>query len=74
MLSFLGRCYQEQDIVEMKKGLRFLRKRPVTSSLYLENTLVDCYEYLLKRNYVKLDDTVEALKLCGYEKFVANFE
>ncbi|MFH4353533.1 helix-turn-helix transcriptional regulator [Lactobacillus helveticus] len=74
MLSFLGRCYQEPDIAEMKKGLKFLRKRSVTSSLYLENNLVNCYEYLLKRNYVKLDDTVEALKLCGYKKFVVNFE
>lgn len=74
ILSFLWRCYQEQDIAEIKKMLSFLKSRSINSSLVLENNLVNCYEYLLKGNYSKLNDTVDALKLCGYEKFVADFE
>ena len=74
LLSFLWRCHQKKDKAEMERILNFLKEKPVTSLLFLENNMVNCYEYLLKGNYTTLKDTVEILKLCGYERFVTNFE
>lgn len=73
-LAFLSRCYQEKDLAEMKKVLQFLRDAPRTSMLFLEKRLADCYRYLLNGDRAQLKNNVEILKLCGYGRFVANFD
>lgn len=72
-LAFLWRCYQEKDVAEMKKVLQFLQDMSGTSMLFLERKLADCYRYLANEDYAQLRNTVKALKLCGYGRFVTNF-
>lgn len=74
LLSFLKRCYEEDDKQEAKKVIKFFAKIPETSYVFLEKLLADSYECLFNGDKDNLDNTIRVLRLCGYEKYAADLE
>lgn len=69
LLSFVKRCFEENEQVEARKILIFLEKIPRSSNLFLEQLLVNAYRYLLEKKKEKLNNITSILNLSGYETY-----
>ena len=69
LLSFVKRCFEENEQVEARKILIFLEKIPRSSNLFLEQLLVNAYRYLLEKKKKKLNNITSILNLSGYETY-----
>lgn len=54
--------------------ITFINQMPTSSYMFLEQLLVDCYKYLFNGNEAELDNTINVLRLCGYEKYTVVFK